>query len=297
MGQPPLSRTVAAVDIGTNSMRMLIAGADSEIGRWERVTGLGRGVDHTGKLSEQAIAMTLPVLEEYGRLMDLHQVTMRRAIATSASRDASNRDEFFDLAESALGVRPTLISGEEEARLAYTGVIGSFDGPGPVVVSDIGGGSTEFVTATGGVSVDIGSVRITERALPDRPASPAQIDAARHVIRELFAVVNMGEVGSLVGVAGTWTELPGLAGSLPSATETYGYTVTRAEVTEVVEILAGLTLEETAALHSLNPKRAPVILGGVLIAEGVMDAVGAEEAVVSIHDTLDGVVAGLLALR
>jgi exopolyphosphatase / guanosine-5'-triphosphate,3'-diphosphate pyrophosphatase len=218
LGDAEVTRRVAAVDIGTNSMRLLIVGGDSEIGRWERVTGLGRGVDHTGKLSEQSIAMTLPVLKEYGRLMDLHQVTMRRAIATSASRDASNREEFFDLVESALGVRPTLISGEEEARLAFAGVVGSFDGPGPVVVSDIGGGSTEFVTATGGVSVDIGSVRITERVLPDRPAAPGQIAAARELIRNLFSVVDVGEVGSLVGVAGTWTELPALARNLPSTT-------------------------------------------------------------------------------
>jgi len=287
---------VAAVDIGTNSMRLLIADATAEYVRREVVTGLGRGVDRTGVLSDDAMAATLPVLESYGQEMATHGVARRMAIATSASRDAANREEFFDLAERVLGVRPTLISGDEEARLAYLGVTRFFEGHHPVVVSDIGGGSTEFVTASGGISVDIGSVRVTERVLPDRPASPSQIDSARSLIRDLFSVVEVGEVGSLVGVAGTWTELPALARSLPSATETDGHKVTRAEVGAVVDMLAGLSIEDTMKLPSLNPKRAPVILGGVLIAEGVMNAVGAGVAEVSIHDTLDGVVADLLAL-
>lgn len=286
----------AAVDIGTNSMRMLIADADREYGRWEEVTGLGRGVDRTGLLSDEAIAETLSVLAGYGRIMEEHLVGRRMAIATSASRDAGNREQFFEQAEMALGVRPTLITGDEEARFAYLGVTRFYGGREPVVVSDIGGGSTEFVTSAGGVSIDIGSVRITERCLPDRPASRSQIEEARGVIGKLFSVVDAGEVGSLVGVAGTWTELPGLARTSSSSESPTGETVTRSEIGDVVDMLAGMSLEKTMKLESLNPRRAPVILGGVLIAEGVMDAVGADTVTVSIHDTLDGVVAELLAL-
>jgi exopolyphosphatase/guanosine-5'-triphosphate,3'-diphosphate pyrophosphatase len=278
---------VAAVDIGTNSMRMLISDGIDEVGRWEEVTGLGRGVDRTGALSEDAMTATLPVLEGFGRLMDRHNVARRRAIATSASRDASNREAFFDLAEVALGVRPDLISGDEEAKLAYLGATRGFDGQRPHLVSDIGGGSTEFVTEAKAVSVDIGSVRLTERALPTRPASSADLNAARKTVSGMLSEVELGNIGSLIGVAGTWTELPGLARGRD------GSTITRDEVTAVAEMLAGLTVEETAQLPTLNPKRAPVILGGVVIAEAVMALCNTDEACVSIEDTLDGVVIGL----
>ena len=291
-----MSQPVAAVDIGTNSMRMLIVGGGSEIGRWERVTGLGRGVDRTGRLSGEAIEMTLPVLAEYGRLMERHGVSLRRAIATSASRDAANREEFFDLAEAALGVRPTLISGEEEARLAYNGATGWYRGPGPVLVSDIGGGSTEFVTADRGVSIDIGSVRLTERALPDRPATAAQLETARAMLADLFAGIDVGNVGTLIGVAGTWTELPSLSRRLHFSTDTHGMTVAGGEVTEVVVMLAELSIDQTRELGTVDPARAPMILGGAMVAEAVMNVAGVDGAVVSAQDTLDGVVADLLAL-
>lgn len=288
---------VAAIDIGTNSMRLLIAAASGEMVRMERVTGLGRGVDRSGSLSDEAIATTLPVLEEYGRLIESHGVVVGQAIATSASRDAANREEFFDLAEAALGIRPTLISGDEEARLAYVGATGWYDGPGPVLVSDVGGGSTEFVTADMAVSIDIGSVRLTERALPDRPASPGQVETARAMLREMFRGLDIPEVGTLIGVAGTWTELPAMARGLPHVTDTHGMTVGVGEVTGVVEMLAGLTVDRTRELGSVDPARAPMILGGTLVAEAVMAVAGVDEAVVSVRDTLDGVVNRLLALR
>lgn len=287
---------VAAVDIGTNSMRLLVTDGGSEYGRWERVTGLGQGVDRSGLLADDAIERTLTALAEYGELIAGSGAGRVRAIATSASRDASNREEFFDRAEEALGVRPVLISGETEARYAFVGATGWFEGPGPVLVSDIGGGSTEFVTADGGVSVDIGSVRLTERVLPDRPASAAQVDAARHHVRDLFSPLRVGEVGTLIGVAGTWTEIPNIARGMPAATDTHGMSVARSEVTASVELLAGLTVEEAAALGTLNPKRAPVILGGMIVAEMVMERAGVVDAVVSVRDTLDGVASELLGL-
>lgn len=285
---------VAAIDIGTNSMRLLITDGLVETVRLERVTGLGRGVDHTGTLSGTAVAETLTALAEFRAILDEQEVPRVRAIATSASRDASNREEFFDAVETVLGIRPELISGDQEARLAYAGATGEFDGTPPFVVSDIGGGSTEFVTAGQGVSVDIGSVRLTERAIPSRPAPWEQVAAARGLVREMFSGISLAPVGTLIGVAGTWTELPKLARGLPRETDTHGKTVTNDEVGEVVGMLAGLTLEETEALPSLNPKRASAILGGVLVAEGVMDVLGMDRAMASVHDSLDGVAAALL---
>jgi exopolyphosphatase/guanosine-5'-triphosphate,3'-diphosphate pyrophosphatase len=262
----------------------------------EEVTGLGRGVDATGVLAEPRIVETLVVLNHYGRLLDDAGVESRKAIATSASRDAENREAFFDRVEEMLDVRPTLISGEEEARFAYQGAVRDFEGPRPVVVSDIGGGSTEFVTAASGVSIDIGSVRITERAIPDRPAPREDVAMARATIGQEFSALPTIELGSLIGVAGTWTSLASVARAMPRGTSVHGREVTRAEVGTIVEIMAQLTVEETADLPGLDPKRAPVILGGILVAEGVMDALGAVSAVVSEHDTLDGVAMTLLAI-
>ena len=149
------TRRVAAVDIGTNSMRLLIVmeNDDSwiELGRWERVTGLGRGVDADGVLNDEAVDRTLLALAEFGARMNDAKVSQRRAVATSAARDAANRDSFFDRAELALGVRPELITGEEEARLAFAGA--SDDSDQPILVVDIGGGSTELVDAKGATSV------------------------------------------------------------------------------------------------------------------------------------------------
>lgn len=284
---------VAAVDIGTNSMRMLVTDGVVEVGRWERITGLGQGVDRTGRLSDEAVARTLEALGEYRMLIESAGVERARAIATSASRDASNREEFFDAVEGVLGWRPELISGDEEARLAYEGAAAGWSGPGAVLVSDIGGGSTEFVSSERAVSVDIGSVRLTERAVPSRPAPPEEVETARRLVRELFAGIDFETPGALIGVAGTWTEIPRLAGVVGKTEDVQGARVSRDQVSQTVERLAGLTVEETARLTP--PMRAPVILAGVIVAEGVMEAVRADEAVVSVHDTLDGVASALLA--
>ena len=287
--------SVGVVDIGTNSIRLLITDGVREV-RLEEVTGLGTGVDSSGVLSEARIVETLVVMNRYGRLMDESEVTVRKAIATSASRDASNRESFFDRVEEMIDVRPTLISGEEEARLAYQGAVQGFDGPGPVVVSDIGGGSTEFVTETSEVSVDIGSVRITERVVPYRPASREEISEARALIRQEFAGLAPIEFGTLIGVAGTWTSLASVARALPRGMSVHHREVSRVEVGQIIDVMGLLTVEETADLPGLDPKRAPVILGGILVAGGVMDALGADHALVSERDTLDGVAMALMAL-
>jgi exopolyphosphatase/guanosine-5'-triphosphate,3'-diphosphate pyrophosphatase len=288
---------VGVVDIGTNSMRLLITDGATEDGRWVEVTGLGRGVDRTGMLSDTGIEDTLAALARFGREMDRTQVTKRVAVATSASRDAANRDEFFDLAESALGVRPTLITGEEEARLAFAGATGQVRASGPIVVSDIGGGSTELVTSEGGSSYEIGSVRLTERAIPTRPAPADEVSAARSLAHTTFDGVDL-DVGTLLGVAGTWTSIAAIAQGLPvySRERVHGYVLARDDLSALIESLAGMTVEETAAIPSLDPKRAPVILGGALVAEAVMVALDADRATISERDTLDGIATELLAL-
>jgi exopolyphosphatase/guanosine-5'-triphosphate,3'-diphosphate pyrophosphatase len=278
---------VAAVDIGTNSMRLLmvqkIGDGTVELGRWERVTGLGTGVDEKGALQEEAMDRTLLTLAEFGARMNKAGVEQRRAVATSAARDSSNREQFFDRAELALGVRPELITGEEEARLSFTGATVSRGSN--VLVIDIGGGSTEFVTSEGGTSYDIGSVRLTDRVLKERPASSEQLTAARAMVAESFLAVTPF-TGPVVGVAGTWTSLGAIEGS---------DSLTRESVTAWIDRLAGMSVEETAAIPNLDPARAPVILAGTVIAEGAMTAVGATTIEVSRQDLLDGIVAGLLA--
>lgn len=287
---------VAVVDIGTNSMRLLITSRHSEVGRWIDVTGLGRGVDRTGRLAEPAIVATLEAFAGFGSLMDSHGVDRRKAIATSASRDAANRDEFFERARVELGVLPTLISGEEEAQYAFAGATGGIDDRSEVVVSDIGGGSSEFVTIDSSVSVDIGSVRLTERILTDRPASQQQIDDAAAHVRELFAGVPRDSVRS-IGIAGTWTSLGAIALELPGydSERVHGFKMGLSDLGRLVEMLARMTVEETASIPALDPKRAPVILSGAVIAREVLRHLDMDEITVSERDTLDGVAAELLA--
>lgn len=295
MGRPPVR--VGVVDIGTNSMRLLVTDGAEDLARRVAVTGLGRGVDRTGALSPEGIEESLVALARFGAEMDLAGVERRAAVATSASRDATNREEFFDLAEPALGVRPRLVTGEEEARLAFAGATNSIDVPAPVGISDIGGGSTEFVTVGIELSVDIGSVRLTERAIPTRPAPRVEMEEARALVAHLFSEVDL-EIRTLIGVAGTWTSLAAIAQSLPvySSEGVHGFRMRRGDLGEVIDSLATKTVEATAAIPALDPKRAPVILGGALVAEGVMDILGAVEVMISEHDTLDGLAMELLAI-
>jgi exopolyphosphatase/guanosine-5'-triphosphate,3'-diphosphate pyrophosphatase len=283
-----------AIDIGTNSMRLLIAERIGEevieLGRWQRVTGLGRGVDGSGRLSEASVDRTLVALAEFGGRLGELRVDRRRAVATSASREAANRESFLDRAGVALGTRPQVISGEEEARLAYAGATaGTFWEAAPLVV-DIGGGSTEFVTAQGGISLRVGSVRLTERRLPGRPAAAEELAAAREEVEKAFSTVRPWP-GPVLGVAGTWTSLAGIRLGHENVHLTE---LSRAEVSGLVARLAGLGVDATAALPGFDPQRAPVILAGAVVAEGAIRALGAELVMVSTHDLLDGVVADLL---
>lgn len=291
---------VGAVDIGTNSMRMLIADVSEHGVEWldrrTTVTGLGRGVDATGALGSEAVARTIDVLAGYGAALDRAGVGVRRAVATSATRDAANREEFLDKAEPAIGYRPDVISGEEEAALAFAGATREVAGDPPYVVIDIGGGSTEFVFGVDDpsyrVSIDIGSVRLTDRLLPDRPAQPDQLAAAEDHVAELLETVFLpSSPGVVVGVAGTFTSLSAISQDLPAYDpgRVHGSVLTVTRLSELTLYLSLLSVEDTAEIPSLDPARAPVILAGAVIAEKAVRRSGAFEIVVSEHDLLDGV--------
>jgi exopolyphosphatase/guanosine-5'-triphosphate,3'-diphosphate pyrophosphatase len=293
MGQPTVK--VGVVDIGTNSMRMLITDGTEEDGRWVEVTGLGRGVDATGRLSAEAMERSLAALSRFGGLLDRQGVDLRGAMATSATRDAENREEFLDRAGEALGIRPDVIGGDREGRLAFSGAVAGLD-EASWVVSDIGGGSTEFVIADRVVSVDIGSVRLTDRVLADRPATIEQMELAREHVRELFSEVEVR--GDLVGVAGTWTTLAALDMDLGEydRVRVHHHRLTESGLASITAQLAGMTVDETAALPSLDPARAPVILAGAVVAGCVLETAGVGTVLVSEHDSLDGLALELLAV-
>ncbi len=291
---------VGAVDIGTNSMRLLVASVEGEDVQWQdrrtTVTGLGVGVDATGRLGEEPIRRTLEVLAAYGDAMQQAGVEACGAIATSATRDAGNREEFLDRAEEALGVRPVVVSGEEEAALAFAGATPAAGGIAPYVVIDIGGGSTEFVLGedvpTYRTSVEIGSVRLTDRVLKERPAPFEQLAAAEDLTAELFSHVSLPATpGHVIGVAGTFTSLSAISQDLPAYDpgRVHQSTLSVSRIAELVLYLSLLSVEETAAIPSLDPARAPVILAGGVIAQEAVRRCGAAGVTVSEHDSLDGI--------
>lgn len=293
---------VAAVDIGTNSVRLLIADAAEgllvERERITTVTSLGRGLDNSGILSPKGIRATLGTLADYRDRMVAHDVTAVRIVATSASRDASNGPEFLDSVRTTMGgVSPDLITGIEEARLAYAGAASAFPRFRQPLVVDIGGGSTEFVTADTAVSVDIGSVRITDRALPDRPALAHQVAGARQLARDLFrGVTTPAGTDGVIGVAGTWTSLAAIALDLPAydRNRVHGSTMSVAQLDRIVHGLATRSLESLEMIPSLDVARAPVIVGGSIVALSAMEHLEIPIVTISEHDLLDGVALGLV---
>lgn len=289
----------AAVDIGTNTVRLLVV--DDEGNDLERryvVAGLGRGVDATRTFQPEAVERALDTLAEYREAIDRHDATAIRAVATSATRDVVDGEAFLDAAEAVLGVRPEVISGEAEAILSFAGgTRGVLERP-PALVIDVGGGSTEFVYGTNepeyAISINMGSVRITERTLPDRPVSPEQVAGARAEADRALSTVHLpGPVGTAVGVGGTFTTLATLSRGLPYNTSVEGVRLTFAEVGLLIDRLAELTIEGTAALDGIDPARAPVILGGAIVVERAMAVAGLDELLVTDHDLLDGIALSL----
>lgn len=287
---------VGVVDIGTNSMRLLITDGTEVFGRWVEVTGLGQGVDETGVLSEEAMDRTVAALGRFGGQMAVAGVDARAAIATSATRDASNREQFLNRAELALGVKPEVISGGREGILSFDGATIDFDVEGPVWVSDIGGGSTEIVMYDDGYSIQLGSVRLTERLGAGFPLTTSELRRARHLAAAALTGYEFGEVVTHIGVAGTWTSLAAISLDLDPYDDeaVHGHVLTTTELNRLVEFLAGLTLEQTEAIASLDPRRAPVIRCGAIVAEAVVEVLGVDSTLISVKDSLDGLAAELL---
>jgi exopolyphosphatase/guanosine-5'-triphosphate,3'-diphosphate pyrophosphatase len=287
---------VAAYDIGTNTVRVLVADASGPLHRDQRVVRLGEGVDATGRFRAEAIERALGGLAELVEAAG--PVDVADAVATSASRDASNRDEFLDGAERVLGVRPRVIPGEEEARLSFRGATGGIDRR--VAVVDIGGGSTEVVVGAGtpdvAFSVDVGSVRLTERVLPERPAASHRVDAAIAWAEDRLAAAEVPRVDDVLGVGGTFTALAAIDAGLDEFDESvvHGWELGRQSLEALVTWLASLDIAETEAIPSLDPLRASVLLGGAVTALAVMRRLGVITVEVRVTDLLDAVAEDLL---
>ena len=294
---------VAAVDCGTNSTRLLIGDGRRSVERLMRITRMGEGVDATGRLAPQAIDRVVGVLREFRSSMDRHGVTRCRVTATSAARDAANRDEFFDVAEAVLGHRPELLSGIEEGRLSFAGATADLDPvDGPFLVLDIGGGSTEFVVGTteveGTLSCDIGCVRLTEQWIEHDPPLPEELVACLsiaegHVDDVLRVVPAAAGARTLVGLAGTVSCVAAVEIGLATydRDRIHHFRLSREAVEGVFRTLATETRAERLENPGMEEDRADVIVGGVAILVKVMRQMGFDECLVSESDILDGLVA------
>jgi len=300
---------IGAIDIGTNSVRLLVADVDGSgrdakllpLERRMRITRLGQGVDRTRALAPDAIARTVEVLREYRAALDDLAVTQLRATATSAARDASNRDDFFAAALDVLGVTPELISGDEEAQLSFLGATADLDAPAPYLVVDIGGGSTELVLGTdaptGLVSLDVGCVRVTEQFLESDPPAPEELSNAVTTVRDLIAdvprvVPGAADAATLVGLAGTVTSVAAIELGIPAydPERIHHFRLTRAAAEDVFRTLATEPAAERAHNPGLEPGRVDVIVGGAIVLVSVMRVLGFDEMLVSEADILDGLV-------
>jgi exopolyphosphatase/guanosine-5'-triphosphate,3'-diphosphate pyrophosphatase len=301
---------VAAIDCGTNSVRLLVADADGgrlhDVHREMRIVRLGQDVDRTGRLAPEALERTRAALSDYAatiRDLDAERV---RLVATSATRDATNRDEFTAIVQATVGVPATVVTGGEEAELSFTGAVGTLPpAEGPVLLTDVGGGSTELIRRDDhglrAHSMDVGAVRMTERHLHDDPPTEAQVAAATaDVLRALDQAatdVSLTEPARFVGVAGTITTIAALALGLDryDSARVHGSQFDRGRIDEVAARLLAMTHDERAAEPVIHPGRVDVIHGGALVLRTVLHRVGAATLTVSEHDILDGIALGLAA--
>jgi exopolyphosphatase / guanosine-5'-triphosphate,3'-diphosphate pyrophosphatase len=315
-----MARRVAAVDCGTNSLRLLVADVDldrtemTDVARRMEIVRLGQGVDQTGRLAPEALTRMVGVLREYADIIAGSAAQSVRMVATSATRDADNAAEFIRRVKEVLGVAPEVLSGAQEAMLSFTGATVELaaDGGGPFLVADIGGGSTEFVlgeaatvaaTATAGpaeavsnaISVNIGCVRMTERHLRGDPptggqvaAATADIDAA---LDKVAGALPVRQARTLIGLAGSVTTVAAIAMGLPAyeAARIHHARVSAADVHAVSRALLAQTRTARAAIGVMHPGRVDVIGGGALVLDRIMERFGFDEVLVSEHDILDGI--------
>jgi exopolyphosphatase/guanosine-5'-triphosphate,3'-diphosphate pyrophosphatase len=306
-----VSRRLAAVDVGTNSVRLLVADVEGHdpadarihiVDRRMRITRLGQSVNATRRLQPDAVERTVAVLREYRAAMDEKGVTAVRATATSAARDATNRDDFFGPAADALGAELELLSGEEEARLSFLGATAELtDEPAPYLVVDIGGGSTEFVLGTskpeGLISVDIGCVRVTEQFLASDPPAPEELSAAVSVVRDHLADVarelpGISEAQTLVGLAGTITTVAAVEQGLPEydRERIHHFRLSKAAAEDVFRTLALEPADVRRHNPGLEAGRVDVIVGVAIVLVSILRAFAFDEVLVSEADILDGLV-------
>lgn len=312
---------LAAVDCGTNSIRLLIVDADEtgrqrEIQRTMEIVRLGKGVDATGELDPAAIERTRAALARYVQVMKFEQVKDVRMVATSATRDASNRNDFFNMTAELLGhIRPgavaEVISGEEEASLSFRGAVADLPAErGPFCVIDLGGGSTEFIvgehdgTIYGSHSAQMGCVRISERIMRSDPPTENEMDIARDYVAERLErvklLVPIAKARTFVGCAGTFTTLSALAQGLeeydPRATHCSELRLDALQV--LTKQLRGFPSAQLAQNKVIHPGRADVISGGTMVVDGIAQMIpqvtGVNSIVISEKDILDGIIAGLV---
>ncbi len=318
-GTATAGQRVAAIDCGTNSIRLLVAEAQPDgtlrdLDRRMEIVRLGQGVDRTGRIAPEALERTLGAARRYATVIEELGAQHLRFVATSASRDAENRDEFVAGVRAALGVDPEVVSGAEEAALSFRGATGQVAAahPGPYLVVDLGGGSTELVLGSDAPeavwSMDVGCVRMTERHLRDDPPSVAQQDAARADVRaaldEAAQVVDLGRTATLVGLAGSVTSVTAHALGLPEyePQRINGATLPVDDVLRACSELTGMTRARRSALGFMHPGRVDVIGAGALVWAEVVRWVRADVAaaggqlthtVTSEHDILDGIALSL----
>ncbi|HEY6422415.1 MAG TPA: Ppx/GppA phosphatase family protein [Pseudonocardiaceae bacterium] len=308
---------VAAIDCGTNSIRLLVADLTEDglrdVHREMRIVRLGQDVDATGRLAPAALERTRAALADYAAIARSSGAERVRMVATSATRDAANRDDFFAMTREILGADAEVISGDEEAQLSFTGAVGGLDpAGGPFVVVDVGGGSTEVVLGdwdgasaevTVARSVDVGCVRITERHLRSDPATSDEISAAANfaalTLQQAFDDVPVDKARTWVGVAGTVTTLSAVAQRLAAydPERTHLSRLSLAQLRATAQALLASTHRQRAANPAIHPGRVDVIAGGALIvrvlAEALHTRAGISELVVSEQDILDGIALSL----
>jgi exopolyphosphatase/guanosine-5'-triphosphate,3'-diphosphate pyrophosphatase len=300
-------KRVAAIDIGTNSVLLLIAEARAggAVPLVERatITRLGQGVDRTRRLAPDAVERTLACLEGYAAEIREHAPDTVLAVGTSAMRDAEGGASFRERARDILGTAPRVASGDEEAELTFAGALSGLDVSGDVVVFDVGGGSTEIITGDAGaglrrkISLDIGSVRLTERHVRADPPGEAELERVREDVRTAFAAVPFRPSGRAIGVAGTVTTIAAHAnGVVPyDGARVHGAVLSREQVSAAAAELAALTVEQRRRLPAIDPKRADVIVAGAVLVEELLRFCSAESMTVSDRGVRWGLVARALA--
>ncbi|MCU1466053.1 MAG: Ppx/GppA phosphatase family [Actinomycetia bacterium] len=298
---------VAALDLGTNSTRLLVADVDGRgrdaklvtVERRTQITRLGQGVDRDRALHPDAIERTLAALREYRTVIDELGAERIRATATSAARDATNRDDLFDPVEQVLGTRPELLAGEDEARLEFIGATAGLTEPSPYLVVDVGGGSTEFIVGADEpealTSIDVGCVRLTEQFLRSDPPTAEELSQAVSVVRDQLADVGrlfpaMLSAPTVVGTAGTvWTLAAIELGVDAGRSELIDhFRLTRAAAEDVFRTLATEPIGQRRHNPGLEAGRVDVIVGGAIVVVGVMRQWGFDSLLVSEADILDG---------